>query len=57
MTRVSLVVNDVADGVKLSFWCDEVALTTSNPRDKMGITRPAECDLPFFKDTPTCGKF
>ena len=26
-------------------------------RDKLGITRPAECDLPFFKDSPLCAKF
>ena len=26
-------------------------------RDRLGITRPPECDLPFFKDSPTCGKF
>ena len=26
-------------------------------REKLGITRPAECDLPFFKDSPTCKKF
>ena len=26
-------------------------------RDKMGITRPPECDLPFFKTSPTCKKF
>lgn len=26
-------------------------------RERLGITRPAECDLPFFKDSPTCKKF
>lgn len=26
-------------------------------RDRLGITRPPECDLPFFKDSPTCAKF
>ncbi len=26
-------------------------------RKKLGITRPPECDLPFFKDSPTCAKF
>lgn len=26
-------------------------------RDKMGISRPPECDLPFFKDSPTCAKW
>ena len=26
-------------------------------RERLGITRPPECDLPFFKDSPTCAKF
>ena len=26
-------------------------------RDRLGITRPPECDLPFFKDSPPCAKF
>ena len=26
-------------------------------RERLGITRPAECDLPFFKGSPTCKKF
>ena len=26
-------------------------------REKLGITRPPECDLPFFKDSSTCAKF
>ena len=26
-------------------------------RDRLGITRPPECDLPFFKDSLTCAKF
>ena len=26
-------------------------------RDKLGITRPPECDLPYFKASPLCAKF
>ena len=26
-------------------------------REKLSISRPKECDLPFFKDSPTCLKF
>jgi len=26
-------------------------------REKMGITRPAECDLPFFRESETCKLF